>query len=359
MELQRFEFDVFFAHSKNDVKHIADYTAKLRAAGLKVWFDDGVIRPGELASRNVQQALDRSRTLVLFLSENAGRDEWSRLESQTLSFRDPLNAAKRFIPVRLDDSELPESLKDHLFLDLSSPDEPTGVSRLIEACRPPTQPATTPGKATRRLQADATGTYEIVPGARVTVFSGDGQSAVFASGVQTYRVQLVRTSDSAKTSAVELYRFRHSVEFLHWDEEPGLLLAASTKTVTILDLNKNGNVTFSLDFRRVFISAATLGQGFLAIGLSDGSLRLSETVDAKPGRTLRGHNAKVTCVCAYHSTVISGSDDRTIRLWNTSSGRCIRVLEGHTSPIRQVAVSPSGRHLISGDHDGEIRIWDL
>ena len=38
--------------------------------------------------------------------------------------------------------------------------------------------------------------------------------------------------------------------------------------------------------------------------------------------------------------IISGSDDKTVRIWNADTGECIRTLEGHTSvSIRHTDVS--------------------
>ena len=54
----------------------------------------------------------------------------------------------------------------------------------------------------------------------------------------------------------------------------------------------------------------------------------------------------------------SGSDDRTVRLWDLESGES-RVLEGHANWVRSVAFSPDGRQLASGSDDRTVRLWDL
>jgi small GTP-binding protein len=57
--------------------------------------------------------------------------------------------------------------------------------------------------------------------------------------------------------------------------------------------------------------------------------------------------------------VISGSDDGTVRLWEVASGRCLRVLEGHSSGVNSVAWSGDGRQAFSGDWFGRLKVWDL
>lgn len=57
--------------------------------------------------------------------------------------------------------------------------------------------------------------------------------------------------------------------------------------------------------------------------------------------------------------LISGSADRTIKVWNSITGSLKFTLRGHTGSVRTLAISPCDRFLISGSADGTIRIWDL
>ena len=56
---------------------------------------------------------------------------------------------------------------------------------------------------------------------------------------------------------------------------------------------------------------------------------------------------------------LTGAADNTVRLWDLETGRCLRVLEGHTSSVWGVAWSANGHQAFSGDADGGIRLWDL
>ncbi|HEY4034344.1 MAG TPA: hypothetical protein VGL94_10310, partial [Ktedonobacteraceae bacterium] len=46
--------------------------------------------------------------------------------------------------------------------------------------------------------------------------------------------------------------------------------------------------------------------------------------------------------------VASGSNDYSIRLWDVSTGECLKVLQGHSAWVRSVAFSPDGSLLASG-----------
>jgi hypothetical protein len=56
--------------------------------------------------------------------------------------------------------------------------------------------------------------------------------------------------------------------------------------------------------------------------------------------------------------IVSGSWDKTVRLWNLSTGEQVRVLKGHTGDVNSVAVGPGGS-VASGSEDGSIILWDL
>ena len=51
--------------------------------------------------------------------------------------------------------------------------------------------------------------------------------------------------------------------------------------------------------------------------------------------------------------------DGTVRLWDVETGRCLRVLEGHTDYVWSVAWSVDGRRALSGSNDNTVRLWDV
>ncbi len=78
-------------------------------------------------------------------------------------------------------------------------------------------------------------------------------------------------------------------------------------------------------------------------------------------RTLEGHSGGISSVAIAPDGCrgLSGGDDRTLRLWDLTSGECLRTFEGHSAPVSSVAISPDGRWGLSGSGDKTLRMWDL
>jgi WD40 repeat protein len=76
-------------------------------------------------------------------------------------------------------------------------------------------------------------------------------------------------------------------------------------------------------------------------------------------RTLTGHTSIVWSVAlsADGQTLVSGSGDSTIKVWNLSSGKEVRTLTGHTGYVWSVALSADGQTLVSGSDDKTIKVW--
>ena len=96
-------------------------------------------------------------------------------------------------------------------------------------------------------------------------------------------------------------------------------------------------------------------------GLDDKTVRLWEVESGRCLRVLEGHTVSVWSVAwspdGRHA--LSGSEDKTVRLWEVASGRCLRVLEGHTASVWSVAWSPDGQHALSGAEDKTVRLWEV
>lgn len=55
----------------------------------------------------------------------------------------------------------------------------------------------------------------------------------------------------------------------------------------------------------------------------------------------------------------SGSRDKSIKLWEAKSGRCLITLVGHDNWVNDLVFHPCGKYLLSASDDKTLRVWDL
>ncbi|KAH8203360.1 hypothetical protein TruAng_002455 [Truncatella angustata] len=105
-------------------------------------------------------------------------------------------------------------------------------------------------------------------------------------------------------------------------------------------------------------SVAFSADGRVASGSSDRTVKLWDASSGSCLQTLEGHTGSVNSVAfSADGRVASGSSDCTVKLWDASSGSCLQTLEGHTSPVYSVAFSADGR-VASGSYDRTVKLWD-
>jgi serine/threonine protein kinase len=77
--------------------------------------------------------------------------------------------------------------------------------------------------------------------------------------------------------------------------------------------------------------------------------------------TLTNHTNNVNSIAISRDgqTLVSGSADNTIKIWDLKTGELKHSLTGHTSYIGSLAISPDGQSLASGSADNTIKIWNL
>ncbi len=119
-----------------------------------------------------------------------------------------------------------------------------------------------------------------------------------------------------------------------------------------------------LDYKSTILAYALSPDGIRLLTASDDTtVRLWDEETGRCLRVLKGHTNSVSSVAwsPDQRYALSAANDNTLRLWDVETGRCLRVLKGHTNRALSVAWSLDQRHALSGSGhpDKTVRLWDV
>ncbi len=130
---KEFPYDVFLSHNAQDKPRVRRLAERLKAAGLRVWFDEWNVLSGDIIALKVDEGLEQSRVLLLCISPHALASDWVGLEQSTSIHRDPANLGRRFVPLLLADCELPDTLRRYRYIDYRDESD-AAFAEILAAC---------------------------------------------------------------------------------------------------------------------------------------------------------------------------------------------------------------------------------
>jgi F-box and WD-40 domain protein MET30 len=87
----------------------------------------------------------------------------------------------------------------------------------------------------------------------------------------------------------------------------------------------------------------------------DSTIRLWEISTGRCVKTFFGHVEGVWALAADALRVVSGAEDRMIKVWDTRTGACEKTYTGHAGPVTCIGLSDS--RMCSGSEDGDVRMY--
>ena len=105
-------------------------------------------------------------------------------------------------------------------------------------------------------------------------------------------------------------------------------------------------------------------------GSDDSTINIYETRTGRLLHTLHGHDGGVWALQYLDNILVSGSTDRTVRVWDIERAECTQIFYGHTSTVRCLQIimprlQPDGEYfpeepiIVTGSRDSTLRVWSL
>jgi WD40 repeat protein len=204
---------------------------------------------------------------------------------------------------------------------------------------------------------------------RVLAISPDGRRAVSSDGVGIATWDLISGQPLAPSCSYfsgtkDVTRAWVSLSFTA--DSKAVLIGTDGRDIGLWDAASGDKVAVFVSDDANVLALACSPDGRYAATADNGKLHLWDMKTCKESRILAKTDSAVYALAFSPDSkqVVSGSSasgaaDHAIRLWDVETGKCLATFSGHEGGTTAIAMSSTGRFVLSGGADGEVKLWEV
>lgn len=196
-----------------------------------------------------------------------------------------------------------------------------------------------------------------------------------ASGIKPVSAKIIDTQailglDNSEVAVIDLKK--DSVRHYHTEHNGAIisttafisknLLFCSTGSIVYLINILDGTTKGKLIRHKGAVNSIALSEHYYLTGSDDKTAIVWDSSTLSPISVLKGHTKEISCVfiCKDGKHCFTASNDQSIRFWDMRLGRCLKIIEGFSSPISAIDFDLRfDRLLLSTWNSNTVCLWDL